>query len=71
MEWKGASGATGGIMKVVGQRACKQCGEELQIVAKIARMGLNHGLLAFLCSRCEAAETVLITAQDWEVMHSV
>jgi hypothetical protein len=57
-------------MKVVGKRTCKQCGEELQIVA-IAPMGLDRGLLAFLCPRCEASETVLITAQDWEAMHSV
>jgi hypothetical protein len=49
-------------MNVVGQRACKRCGHPMSGVAEIAPFAGGPGLVAFICTDCGAADSVLIHA---------
>ena len=52
-------------MRLANQVKCKRCGRAMDTVARIAPMGREYGLIAFLCAKCGDAETVLICRADW------
>ena len=45
---------------VASQATCKKCGQGMRMVARIAPMGGSKGLIAFLCSDCDVADTILV-----------
>jgi hypothetical protein len=47
-------------MDFANQAKCKKCGRGMRMVARIAPMGGSKGLIAFLCSDCGAADTILV-----------
>jgi hypothetical protein len=41
----------------------------MHLVAAIAPMGRDYGLVAFLCHECGSADSVLINRADWQRGH--
>lgn len=44
------------------QARCRRCGASMETVAEIAPFGNEPGLVAFLCSDCGTADSVLVDA---------
>ena len=49
-------------MKLMNQARCRRCGASMETVAEIAPFGNNPDLVAFLCSDCGTADSVLVDA---------
>jgi hypothetical protein len=47
-------------MSSLPDQICKKCGQGMKLVAEIPPMGQDHGLVAFLCSECGSADTILV-----------
>jgi hypothetical protein len=47
-------------MNLANQAVCKQCRQGMEMVANIAPIGAEPGLVAFLCTDCGATESALI-----------
>ena len=45
--------------------ACKKCGEQMQVTARIPPIGGTSGLVVFLCLGCDRSETVLVEVERW------
>lgn len=61
-------------MELANQAACKRCGQAMEMVANIASIGAEPGLVAFLCTDCGATESALVypgnrTRQVHRVQH--
>jgi hypothetical protein len=51
-------------MKLANQAVCKRCGKGMEMVANIAPIGAEPGLVAFLCADCGATESTLVYPLD-------
>jgi predicted RNA-binding Zn-ribbon protein involved in translation (DUF1610 family) len=48
------------MMNLENQAVCKRCGQSMELVADIAPIGAEPGLVAFLCTDCGATESTLV-----------
>jgi hypothetical protein len=46
--------------------ACKQCGEQMQVIAKVPPVVGASGLVVFLCVDCDRSDTMLVEAERWD-----
>ncbi len=47
-------------MRFQNQAVCKRCNKGMEAVATIAPMSGGPGLVAFMCQKCGAAQSILI-----------